>query len=447
MWRILFAGLSLGLILVSAKGYEAGVARVEITPQTSIWMSGYGNRNKPSTGVTHALWAKALAIRDEKNQGVVIVTTDLIGLPRVMTDTVSARVEQQFHVPRSRLLFNSSHTHTGPYVRANLITMFDLPEEERQKIKDYAQQLTEHLVTVIGAALGQMEPVDLSFANGTASFAINRREWKNGRVIIGVNPQGPVDQRVPVLRVVSKRTGRAKAILTGYACHNTTLTGDFYELSGDYSGFAQIELEKANPGAVAMFLMLCGGDANPNPRSTMALAQQHGQELAQSVQKVLSGSMTPVTGPVRAAYEQTRLNFAPHTRDDFTAELKHRNAANVRRAQYMLEKYDAGEPVRQTPYPVQAVRFGTSLTFLALGGEVVVDYANRARQEFPKENLVVVGYSNDVMCYIPSKRVLQEGGYEAVDSMVYYGQPGPFTDDVEESVFAAIRRVMQRVQK
>jgi len=109
----------------------------------------------------------------------------------------------------------------------------------------------------------------------------------------------------------------------------------------------------------------------------------------------------------------------------------------------MLEAYDAGKPVRQLAYPVQVLRMGRGLTLLGLGGEVVVDYSLRARREFSSENLVVSGYCNDVSCYIPSARVLREGGYEPVDSMIYYGLPGPFAESVEEIVFNAIKQALE----
>jgi hypothetical protein len=94
---------------------------------------------------------------------------------------------------------------------------------------------------------------------------------------------------------------------------------------------------------------------------------------------------------------------------------------------------------------VQAIRFGKQLTLVALGGEVVVDYALRVKHEYPGEALIVAAYSNSVMCYIPSERVLREGGYEAVDNLVYYGMPGPFAPGVEERVVAAIHGVMKKV--
>lgn len=437
----------LSLVLAGAlfsAEFKAGVARVPITPEGPIWMSGYAARKKPSEGVIHDLWAKALALEDRRGNRVVIVTTDLIGLPRAISDAVAARVQKQYGIERARLLLNSSHTHTGPVVRGNLNVMFDLTEEEARKIEHYSRTLTEKLVSVIGAALGRLAPADLSFGQGEARFAVNRREPTEKGIRIGVNPKGPVDHAVPVVRVTDPG-GKLVAVLFGYACHNTTLTGEFYQISGDYAGFAQIELEKTFPGAAAMFVMLCGADQNPHPRSSLDLAEQHGRSLAAEVEKVLSGRLQPVRGPLRAAFRIVEPAFAPHTRETFEPRLNDPNPVRARHARAMLATYDERRPIRRIPYPVQAIRFGNTLTVVALGGEVVVDYALRIKREFPGESIIVAGYSNDVMCYIPSLRVLREGGYEAVDSMLYYGQPGPFNEEIEETVFSGIYDVLKRV--
>jgi hypothetical protein len=253
-----------------------------------------------------------------------------------------------------------------------------------------------------------------------------------------------VDHDVPVLKI-TEAGGALRAVLFGYACHNTTLGGDFYRIGGDYAGYAQAELEKAHPGATALFMMLCGGDQNPNPRGTLDLVARHGKALAAEVGRVLDTSLRPLRPPIRTAHEVVSLDFAPHPRSVFEEEAKSPDVFRQRRARLMLAAYDAGSPVRQTPYPVQAVRLGGDLTLLALAGEPVVDYALRLKRELPDENLIVAGYCHDVMCYIPSRRVQREGGYEAVDNMVYYGQPGPFTESVEEAIFAAVRRVAEAV--
>src|SRR5579872_3815540 len=299
---------------LAASDYKAGIGRIVITPEKPIYMSGYGNRNHPSEGVIHDLWAKALAIEDRKGTKTVIVTTDLIGLPRSIADIVAARIQKQYGIDRAQLVLSSSHTHTGPLIRHNLEIMFELGPEDSQVVTDYAALLTEKLVTVVGAALQDLAPANLSFGNGRATFAINRRQKTPKGVIIGEDPEGPTDTDVPVLKITGA-DGKLRAVLFGYACHNTTLTGEFYRISGDYAGFAQIALEEANPGVTAMFIMLCGADQNPHPRSTLELAQQHGNTLAAEVNRVLGGKLARVHGPVHGAFQVVELGFAPQSRE------------------------------------------------------------------------------------------------------------------------------------
>ncbi|HUK53166.1 MAG TPA: neutral/alkaline non-lysosomal ceramidase N-terminal domain-containing protein [Candidatus Binatia bacterium] len=437
---ILLASLPL-----AAADYKAGIGRIIITPDKPIYMSGYANRNHPSEGVVHDLWAKALAIEDRKGARVVIVATDLIGLPRGITDVVAARVDQQWGIDRSHLVLNSSHTHTGPLIRGNLEMLFELSPADSQVVSEYAARLIENLVAVIVAALQDLAPAALSFGNGRATFAINRREPAPNGVKIGENPKGPTDPDVPVLKVTAP-DGKLRAVLFGYACHNTTLTGEFYNISGDYAGFAQLAIEKANPGATAMFLMLAGADQNPSPRSSLELAERHGAELGTEVIRVLGEKLQSVRGPVRTAFQIVHLGFAPQSRETFESRLQDSNVHRARHASAMLKLYDERSPIlSHYPYPVQAVRFGKDLTLVALGGEVVVDYVLRIKREYGSKGIIVAGYSNDVMSYIPSLRVLKEGGYEADQSMIYYGLPGPYDEHVEEQIMATVHQVLKRV--
>jgi neutral/alkaline ceramidase-like enzyme len=432
------------LAIAAGADYRAGVARLKITPQRPIFLSGYAARTHASTGIAGELWAKAVALEDRKHGRVVIVSTDLIGLPRAVTDVVAARVAKEYGLERSRLLLNSSHTHAGPLIRGNLEVLFDLAPADSEVVSDYTRRLTDDLVTLVGAALGDLRPANLWFGNGRGSFAANRRQARAHGVVFGVNSQGPSDHDVPVLKVTSPEGG-LRAVLFGYACHNTTLEGSFYEVSGDYAGYAQEALEKANPGASAMFLMLCGADQNPNPRGTLEIARRHGEALAAEVGRVMSTGVRPVRGNIRTAYRVTELDFAYHTRDKFEAWAKDANVFKARNARLMLKAYDDGRPVRRSPYPAQAIAFGKSLTLVALGGEVVVDYVLRIKKEFGAEGILVAGYSNDVMSYIPSLRVLKEGGYEPDTSMIYYGLPGPYNEEVEDRVMAAVYDVMKKV--
>jgi len=442
--RLLGPALLLTAILPAAD-YKAGVARVKITPEKPIYLSGYANRNRPSDGVVHDLWAKALAIEDTRGGRVVIVTTDIIGYPRWLSDLIGARLEKDHGLNRSRLVLNASHTHTGPLIQRNLNLMFELKPEQQAVVEEYSRKLADDVVGVVAAALKDLAPANLAFGNGTGSFAINRREMSPKGMRLGLNPGGSSDHDVPVWKVTAP-DGRLRAVVFGYACHNTTLGGDFYQISGDYAGHAQIEIEKAHPGAAAMFLMLCGADQNPNPRGKPDLPPLHGAALAAEVSRVLGGSLQQVRGRIRTAYQLVDLNFALHSRKTFEARLTESNPWRVRHAKAMLQLYDERRPIRRyASYPVQAVSFGRDLLLLALGGEVVVDYALRVKKEYGSKGIIVAGYTNDVMSYIPSLRVLKEGGYEADASMIYYGQPGPYAEDVEERVFATIRQAAKRV--
>ncbi len=425
-------------------GFQAGIASTKITPELPVWLNGYAIRTHTANHVTLDLWAKALAIDDGRHGRVVIVTVDLLFLPRELSDLVATRCETAFGLKRSQIMFNASHTHSGPAVWPKIRVFFDMNPQDEERSRLYAMKLVDQLVELTGKALTSLAPAVLSYEEDHADFAINRRVAQLKILHPGDVFPAPVDHSVPVLRV-SAPDGTLRAVLFGYACHNTTLTGEFYEVSSDYAGFARKAIEARHPGAQAMFLELCGADQNPNPRSRMELPEQHGNELAAAVERVLAKPSRPLQPALRTSYSAEPLEFAPHTREVFTAEEKDPDIYKARRARLMLEAYDRGAPVTVVPYPVQAIRFGRDVVLLALAGEVVVDYGLRAKRTYPGLKLIVAGYSNDVMSYIPSARVLKEGGYEAVGAMVYYGQPGPYTDRIEEDIFFMIRKVMSAV--
>jgi len=443
MRKVIFLTVLCGLA-AHAADYRAGIATVVITPNEPIYLSGYAGRTHPSDGVYTDIKAHALVIEDSKHTRVAIVTADIIGFPRSMTDPLAARIQQAYGLERANLLFNASHTHTGPIIGDNLHPLFDLAPRDRQVVERYARRLSEDIFKAVGEAIQNLEPADLWLGHGEARFAINRRQPTPKGVIIGVNPSGPTDPDVPVLKVTAP-DGRVRALLLGYACHNTTLTAAFYRISGDYAGVAKKAIEDGNPGVTAMFLQLCGGDQNPNPRSSLELAEQHGKALAAEVTRIAGAKMERVRGRIKAAFQLVDLAFAHHTRSTFEALANDTNQFRARNAKAMLKAYDEGHPVRTYPYPVQAISFGKDLTLVALGGEVVVDYDLRIKKTYGRKGMVVAGYCNDVMGYIPSARVLKEGGYEAVESMVYYGQPGPWREDVEDRIFSTLEQVMKRV--
>ncbi|MDR3718862.1 MAG: neutral/alkaline non-lysosomal ceramidase N-terminal domain-containing protein [Bryobacteraceae bacterium] len=430
--------------LAAAAGFRAGTARADITPPVPFWLSGYAARTHPAEHVRQRLWAKALALDDGHGGRLVVVTMDLVGLPPELSDEVARRCRGQFGLRRDQLWLNTSHTHSGPVVWPNLRTIFDFNDADQRKAEAYADGLTGTLVSVAGQALRNLAPGALRFGTGEAGFAINRRLDALRAKNPGRDFPAPVDRSVPVVEV-RRADGSVPAVLFGYACHNTTLTGDFYEVSGDYAGYAQAAIEKNHPGAQAMFVILCGGDQNPSPRSKLALAEAHGDELAASVEKVLASGLQPVKPGIRTAFTTTLLPLVPRRREEFEAEARGNDVLRKRRAELMLATYVHGGPAQSVRYPVQAICFGRQLAIVTLGGEVVVDYSNRVKREYTNFPVVVSGYSNGIMSYIPSERVLGEGGYEADDAMAVYAQPGPYAPGVEERIMRSIHSVLKSV--
>jgi len=429
------AFLALFGILPASAAIQAGVARVDITPEESIWLAGFASRTHRSEGVRMHIFAKALALRDEHGSTVVLVTSDLLGFTGALSEDIASRVQKQFGISRDRLAFNASHTHSAPVLENALHPTYPLQAEDEVIVQRYTERTRDQVVDLIGRAIADLAPAQVSFDQGLAGVAVNRRRTGHR------NYPGPVDQDVPVLAIRTPG-GALRAIVFGYSCHNTVLSD--YQVSGDWAGYAEEQLEKDNPGALALYVQGCGADANPLPRGAAEFAVSYGRTIAQATQEVLKGKMKPLDGTIKATYSLIDLAFQKPNRADYEAKLKDPLGMNQRYAQLMLKKLDSGEGLPDHhSYPIQAWQLG-NLTFLTLGGEVVVDYALRFRREYGFDNLWVAGYTNDVFAYIPTVRVLKEGGYEGGGAMVPYGQPAPFTAEVEERIAEKVDELIKQ---
>jgi neutral ceramidase len=394
--------------------WKAGLATQKVTPPQFMWMAGYGGRNKPAEGKVQDLFAKAMALEDEAGNRVVIVTLDLIGVPQALRREIGAKAQERFQLPPSHLLLNASHTHSGPILRT---TPISAEEEKNPRLRhswQYTQDLQRSLVELIGRALQNLTPARLTWNKARCGFAMNRRrdyslppDHPNANRV--PNPDGPVDHEVPTLRI-EEPNGRPRACLFGYACHNTSL--GFYNWCGDYAGFAQQFLQEHRPDFTAMFLTGCGADQNPYPRRSdvvpgitdLELCMQHGRSLSNAVEMAMVVNPRPIIGRLRAAMQEVKLSYANSKRPDHD-------------------------------YPVQVIALGDGLSLITLGSEVVVDYSLRFKRELGSQSGIwVAGYSNDYNGYIPSLRVLKEGGYEAAAG---------WAQSVEERIAAKVHELFK----
>lgn len=453
-----------------------GAAKMDITPVTPIRMAGYGGRMKESEGVADRIFARALVIggsrkftKDEfawkktsefmgSGQGLllepdmsIVVAVENCGVPDTLTNRLCEELARRFGVARQRIAVCSTHSHSAPWLREfSPLHISDVTPEQDKRLAQYEVELLDKMVKVVTKAIETRRPGKLAWGTTNLNFAINRRRLDGGRWVgFGAVPDGPVDHRMPLL-VARDLDGHLIGLLANYACHCTTVGGDFNQISGDWAGYASRNLEEEFqdhelPDAVALISIGCGADANPEPRGGIEVCQSHGQSLAGKVLDLIKeDELTPLDPRVvcRMAHVNLPLGPLPET-DEWEARAKE-GGSRGKHARHFLElmKLEKPLPASVRDYPVQTWVFGDELAMVFLGGEVVVDYAMRMSRDFDGERLWFNSYSNSVPCYIASKRLLREGGYEVDSSMYYYAQPTRLAPETEDIIVDTVQKLL-----
>jgi putative membrane-bound dehydrogenase-like protein len=416
-----------------ASVYNVGIARVDITPDYPVRQNGFLSRKQESEGVRQRIWAKAIAIGsiDAKFPPAIMITVDNLGIPDAITQEISQSLKQHSNLPLANLSIAASHTHTAPMIHGCAPNIFGMPipAADQTHIDRYTREFTEKLIAVAKQALDSLKPSTLHFEIGSVGFAKNRR-----------SATGPIDHDLPIL-VVKELNGQIRAIHANYACHCVTLSEN--RIGGDWAGYAQQHIEQSYPGATALISIGCGADQNPIPGvmgDRFDIASQQGMDIANEVKRVLAGPLRNISGPLTVRYDRIDLDLAAHpTRAQFEETGKLDTPVGYH-ARVQLQKIDRGEPLpSKIDYPVQTWTFGESLAMVFLAGEVVVDYAKRLKSEIDSQRLWLCAYSNACPCYIPSERVLKEGGYEGASAMVYYDQPSRFAPGLESKIISTVK--------
>lgn len=434
-------------VMAAELAWRVGLARKVITPQEPLWMAGYATRTQPASGKLHDLWAKAVALEDAQGERLVCISTDLLGIPRTLEQRLADKLKAECNLRREQFLINSSHTHSGPVLDNALQDIYPMDAAQKKQVVTFSDWLTNTLVNLVKEALANRVAAELSVGQGFAQLQVNRRNNKESELRQLRELKGPNDFSVPVIRAVDK-SGKLLALLFSYACHATVLDG--YEWSGDYVGFAQIELEELYPGSQAMFFQGAGADQNPLPRKSLGYARQYGKVLAAAVEQLLVDDAFKRLEPkLEMAFREVPLPLEAIPPQSKLEEIWRNDSepAYVRRwAARLKNRLQQGDgPEATYPYPIQLIQMGGQRLF-ALGGELTVQYALDLKEVFGPSTLVF-GYSNDVMAYIPSERILEEGGYEGQSSQMVYGLHAKWQPGIEERIIEACKDLDEMLTK
>jgi len=405
-----------------------GVAKVDITPDYPVRLNGFGFRRTESEGVTAPIFVKALAFGDAKAGPAILITADTLCFSKEILEEVGSRLKAKLNVNPQRLAFTGSHTHTSPMLKGVAPTIFSvpIPPEHQANIDRFTREFIDKVEQAATAAVKDIRPSKVSWGIGSAGFGMNRR-----------TKGGPVDHDLPAM-IVRDLNGNPRAVWFSYACHCVTLANN--KISGDWAGFAQAALEKEFPGAVGLASIGCAADQNPSSRDTEAIAEGQGKAIAAAVKTMLN-SMKPLTGKLETKLAPIEIAFdTPRTRAEWEERANGKEQAIAYHAKLSLERLDRGEKLPETmPYFIGTWNFGDQLAIVFLPGETVVDYSLRLKKEFDRTRLWVNGYSNEGRCYVPSERILKEGGYEGGGAMVYYDRPNRFAPGLEQKIIDLVR--------
>lgn len=434
LWGYVFQETVFSAELISADVYSVGVAKVDVTPDYPVRLSGFGFRREESNGVLIPIHARAIAISELDGKPLVFIAVDSTGLSEEIVQNVADQLGP-LGVSRDQLVIAATHSHTAPMIQGVLPTLFgmSIPPEHQKHIKRYTEELIDKLVQVAQMSIEAQQPSRLWWGTGHVGFSKNRRD----------SEKGPIDQGLPVLCVRSE-SGELKAVIANYACHAVTLSHNL--IGGDWPGFASEWLEKRHPDAIVLMSIGCGADQNPIPGVTgdnVDIARSQGLEIAQEVDRVLNNALRPVAGSIHAATTDLSLPLEPLPTRTYWEERVKLGKYFGYHAQTQLDILDAGGKLpTSVDYKIQSWTFGDSLAMVFLPGEVVVDYAIELRKRIEPTRLWITAYANDCPCYIPSERVLAKGGYEGETSMTYYNKPAKFAAGLEQKILDTTQQIV-----
>lgn len=417
--------------------WKIGTGRTVITPNEPTWMAGYSSRTSPSEGKLHDLWAKALLLEDARGNRSLLITMDILGVSKDFSDEVRNLINRKYNLNNSQIILSSSHTHSGPVISRALQYIYPMTEQDWKVVDKYTEQLKEKLVELVDQAIKNLQPAHIYTQNGITRFQVNRRNNRENSITPTTELKGPNDYAVPVIKIESPDK-QLLAVVFGYACHPTTLSINMF--SGDYAGFAQLELEKRYPGVTAMFFQGAGADQNPLPRRTVPLAIQYGKQLAATVERVLSEEMPQQESNLITRYSEIDLLIDDPLPTEELQVIAKGSDYQARWANGIISELKTkGHLIKSYPFPVGYWQIGQQKLFI-LGGESVIAYSVKLKQTYG-EQIFVMSYANDVMGYIPSEVILEEGGYEGDTSQRVYGLPSKWSKSVESKIISELKNI------
>lgn len=421
----------------------AGVSRRMITPPAGIFLIGYGDRGKDSTGAHDELTATALVLKYE-DKTIALVSCDLLYINEFVIDRIRKGAGKDIDV-----VVSCSHTHSGPVTYAD--------KHSPGKNRKYIDFMVGQIVRAIRQACGRLKPAKLFFSAAQTDIAINRRVIKpDGSVEIGRNPDGPVDRSLNVLSIMAE-TGERIATVVNCACHATVLGPDNLLATADWVGVMRAATEK-KLGGLTLFLQGAAGDLNPlmawKKDDRWEQIRIQGMRVADSVAGACEEKMEPIRGlpisidrkvewlPLRVAAvtEKPPVNYRKHLAAMLHIPLLFSFVIDI-----VLNKRFPWRPIVEAhngnwsiPLRINFLHLG-ELEIVTFSAEVFTETGMKIKKLCPAKYMMFGSVTDGSISYLPTCKAFSEGGFEVTDSPFFSRYPGQFNPDCEKFSIEAVK--------
>ncbi|NLV74430.1 MAG: hypothetical protein GXY52_07085 [Chloroflexi bacterium] len=379
----------------------AGFGRSNITPPEQVYMMGYGARNVPSVGIHDDLYASVLALSDGEAAPVIIVALDVCEFDVDCIKVVKGVIQGITGLAPERMLINTSHTHAGPMVCPGSYSRFEPRYYGEMAVR--AGMAAKH-------ALDDLQPAELSCVRVPLEIGANRRQvMADGSIQIGVNLAKPRDPHLNAW--VMRRADAPDLVLWSAPFHGATVTSDNLWISSEWMGSGVRQFEAANPEVRALFVQGCCGNQNPyRERNSFEQLDEHGAAAAQALGQALVEAQTCESLPLRLLSDSIELPL------------------------------DSGGTFS---CPLRALRLGDAV-LLSMGAEPFIEYALAMQAHYNPTRLLVLGYTDATIGYIPTAEAFDEGGYEP-NSFGWFSQGQKLSPTCENVTKEALLRALLAV--
>ncbi len=392
--------MCLGFISITNSGYaqllRVGMAKIDVTPELPVQMSGYSSRKELSQGIHDHLFAR-VTVFESGSERLVMVSTDLIGYYGGTYDYVIDMITDELGFAPDEVFLTGTHTHSGPGPTLR---------EERSHPNNvaYTKELASKLVQCIRDALANARAVHIGAGRGYAAVGMNRREMNpDGTMKIGRNPYGPQDREVLVVRV-DNPDGSPVGALFDYSSHATSLGPQNLLISGDILGIAAQFAEKIiGNGLIAPVFAGASGDVDPWYRVLPGFNTEPGW----IPETVLLGTLLgeEVVHVYRAI--DSFSGDAPVQSSIATVEAPGKGRGEVQRRGDNLGARQADK----VPVNVTAARVG-NVGFVGISAEVLTEIGWAIKEASPFAYTFIITHCNGATGYLPPAHIYKEGGYE-----------------------------------